>query len=116
MSNVLKNRWIKNLVKGLFVVALLYYLAKKGFLSLDAMRNAFEQWQYIASAYLLLLLAGFASIYRWHILVKAQGIEFPLLRTFELSYVGIFFNIALPGAVSGDVVKAIYVGREVEGK
>jgi uncharacterized protein (TIRG00374 family) len=32
-----------------------------------------------------------------------------------LSFVGNFFNIALPGAVSGDFMKAFYLGKEVSG-
>jgi uncharacterized membrane protein YbhN (UPF0104 family) len=36
-------------------------------------------------------------------------------RVLQLHFIGNFFNVALPGAVSGDFVKAFYIGREVAG-
>jgi hypothetical protein len=53
---------------------------------------------------------------RWHLLLMAQGISLPFVRVMQLTLVGYFFNLALPGAVSGDFVKAFYIGREVEGR
>jgi uncharacterized protein (TIRG00374 family) len=54
-------------------------------------------------------------MWRWHLLLRANEIVIPFKRTLELSFIGSFFNIALPGAVSGDVIKAIYVSK-VPGK
>src|SRR5690242_16977115 len=38
------------------------------------------------------------------------------MKAFQLTMIGNFFNIALPGAVSGDFVKAFYVGKEIRGQ
>ena len=56
------------------------------------------------------------GIFRWNWLLKAQSIHLPLRRVAQLTFIGGFFNIALPGAVSGDFVKAFYVGREIPGQ
>jgi uncharacterized protein (TIRG00374 family) len=88
----------------------------KGFISLDKTRRALADWGHIVPAFLFNVVALCLGILRWQWLLRAQGIKIPLLRTIELSLVGNFFNVALPGAVSGDLVKAFYVGREVEGK
>lgn len=53
---------------------------------------------------------------RWQVLLDAQGAYLPLTRVLELNMVGSFFNIALPGAVSGDFIKAVYVAKQFKEK
>jgi glycosyltransferase 2 family protein len=106
---------IKNALKATFVFVLLYFLAKNGFLSVENTRRALTQWEYILPAAGLMFLNSFLSVFRWHIFLKAQAITLEFGRILRLSFVGNFFNIALPGAVSGDVVKAVYVAKEIHG-
>ena len=113
---ILKSSRLRSLAKLGLVAALLYFLAKRGFLSVEATGRALRQWQYVPPAWGLMLVSTVVSIFRWHLLMRAQGIDLPVRRTYQFGFIGNFFNIALPGAVSGDVVKAIYVGREVAGK
>lgn len=115
-SSLLKNPRIRLGAKLLLVAGLLYFLAKKGFLSVEATGAALTQWQYTMPAAFALFCGTLTAITRWYWLLRAQGIVIPFRRGFSLSLVGMFFNMALPGAVSGDVVKALYVGREVPGK
>jgi uncharacterized protein (TIRG00374 family) len=91
-------------------------LGKKGFISLDQTQRAITQWQYSLPGFLGLVFTSTLGIIRWNWLLKAHDIELPLPRVFQLTYVGNFFNIALPGAVSGDFVKAFYVGKEAQGQ
>jgi uncharacterized protein (TIRG00374 family) len=107
---------LKLLIKVTFVVALLWILAQKGFLSLSETRLAFARLDLILPAIGLLLVTTLLGVSRWKLLLHAQGIELNWLRTLQLTMVGNFFNIALPGAVSGDFVKAWYIGREIPGK
>ncbi|HVE15334.1 MAG TPA: lysylphosphatidylglycerol synthase transmembrane domain-containing protein [Chthoniobacterales bacterium] len=51
---------------------------------------------------------------RWHVLLRAIGINFAWLRTWQLVMVGMFFNFVLPGATGGDVVKIFYAMREAK--
>lgn len=116
MKSFLKSPILRNTVKITFVLGLLYYLAQRGFLSLDATKNAFTRMDHIIPAVLSMLVTNVLTIWRWQLLLKAQGIYLALSRTIQLTLIGNFFNIALPGAVSGDVVKAIYVAKEAPGK
>jgi hypothetical protein len=61
-----------------------------------------------------LLLAGSVLItfVRWWLLVRAQGLSFSLSAALRLGTVGYFFNTFLPGAIGGDVVKAVAIARE----
>lgn len=108
--------WVKFLLKFSFVAVLLWFLVQKGFISLHATGKAFGHLELIVPASLALLLNIFMGSIRWQWLLNAQGIHLPFLRTLELTLIGNFFNVALPGAVSGDFVKAFYIGKELEGQ
>ena len=49
---------------------------------------------------------------------KAQNIRMSFLETYHLGFVGLFYNLMLPSAVGGDVVKAFYAykhsGKKIE--
>lgn len=116
LKALLRNSHFRTAVKFAFVFGLLGFLVHKGFFSIEATKRAFRNWPDLLKGYSVLAIGTVFAIYRWHRLVRAQGINIHPSRTYQLGLVGNFFNIALPGAVSGDVVKAIYVGREAEGK
>jgi uncharacterized protein (TIRG00374 family) len=111
----LKKYW-KGLIKTVLVAGLLYILAKKGFISISATSRAFTQLDTLVPAVVILLLTTLIAVSRWHILLRAQDFHLSWLKTLQLTLIGNFFNIALPGAVSGDFVKAFYLGKEMEGK
>jgi uncharacterized protein (TIRG00374 family) len=92
------------------VLVLLYVLTRKGLISLDATRRAFAHWE-IAPAIAALVVAMLVGTARWHWLLRGRGIHLRPTRTLALALVGNFFSLALPGAVSGDVVKGFYVAK-----
>ncbi|MBY0469971.1 flippase-like domain-containing protein [bacterium] len=105
--------YFKIVLKISVVAALLYFLAAKGFLSISETKKAFRHWQTFA-AISLLVVTSILGATRWQWLLQAQGIRLKWTRVFQLAYIGNFFNIALPGAVSGDFVKAIYISKEIK--
>lgn len=110
------KKYLQLVLKIAVVVGLLVFLSKKGFLSLQDTRRAFDNWQNIAFSFGIIIFCAALGALRWQWLLQAQGIRLGFFRTCELTFVGNFFNIALPGAVSGDFIKAFYVGREVPGQ
>jgi uncharacterized membrane protein YbhN (UPF0104 family) len=50
------------------------------------------------------LIVSVAS-FRWNLLLRVQGICLRAKDLIRLTLIGVFFNISLPGAVSGDLVK-----------
>ena len=109
------SKHLKLVAKITFVLGLLYFLGKKGFISMEQTQHALAQWNLMVPAFLALFFAAILGVYRWQLLLQAHDIHLPLGRTFQLTFVGNFFNIALPGAVSGDFVKAFYIGKETPG-
>jgi hypothetical protein len=103
-------------LKLAFVAVVLWFLARKGFISLEATGRAFRRLDLIIPAVAALFITTLLCVVRWHWLLEAQGIRLGWKRTLQLVFVGNFFNIALPGAVSGDFVKAFYIAQEAHGK
>jgi hypothetical protein len=107
---------VKTIAKTLFVFGLLYFLTQKGFISIQDTKKAFDSWPTLLVVFFVLGCQIFLGSLRWQWLLKAQGIDIKWTRVLELTAVGNFFNIALPGAVSGDFIKAFYVGKDVPGQ
>ncbi len=61
----------------------------------------------------ILLLAALVALtaWRWQVLVAALDLALGRLTAVRLTFVGLFFNIAVPGSTGGDVVKAFYAAR-----
>ncbi|MBN1420027.1 MAG: flippase-like domain-containing protein [Planctomycetes bacterium] len=65
----------------------------------------------LAVALLLFGPISVISVTRWWILLRAIGIPIRYLEALRLTYIGFFFNSAVPGLTGGDVVKAFYIAR-----
>ncbi len=107
---------LKTLAKTAFIFGLLYFLTQKGFISIQDTRRAFDSWPTLLIVFLVLGFQVILGSIRWQWLLKAQNIELKWIRVLELTAVGNFFNIALPGAVSGDFIKAFYIGKDAPGQ
>jgi len=68
----------------------------------------------------LALAASLANIpleaLRWHILLRAQGIDLRLWRTIRVLATSVFFANFLPGAAGGDLIRGVYVYRAAPGR
>jgi len=53
--------------------------------------------------------------YRWLLLLQGQKIQSSTRQTLPLTFIGLFFNLAMPGSVGGDVIKAYYIAQEQPG-
>lgn len=60
-----------------------------------------------------IVAAGLAgSALRWVLLLRSRGVALPFGRAVRLYFIGYFFNLFLPTAVGGDVVRALGVGNQ----
>ena len=64
-----------------------------------------------ALAFGLYLLALTATFFRWFVLVRSVGVAIRPIDAVKLGYIGNVFNLVLPGAVWGDVIKAVFLAR-----
>jgi glycosyltransferase 2 family protein len=64
-----------------------------------------------AAAILLAVAAILLTAIRWRLLLQAVGIEANLSTSARLVWIGLFFNLVVPGLTGGDVVRAVLVAR-----
>jgi uncharacterized membrane protein YbhN (UPF0104 family) len=107
-------------VRGLIINGLLVALAF-GLLAWTIRGNWSQIQQVIASRPDLRLFALALVIYvcslllsfvRWYFLVKALELPFQLRDAMRLGFIGNVFNLVIPGAVGGDLIKAAFLCRE----
>lgn len=67
----------------------------------------------LLGAFLLTFSTVVIGAWRWQILLSALGAQISFLRIFSVTLVGQFFNVFLPGAYGGDIVRASLLYRQV---
>lgn len=75
-----------------------------------------KQWDLLAAAALVSLVAVSLTMVRWCYLVRAVGIPFSMKGAFRLGFLGYLFNLAPMGIVGGDLLKAVFLARDNPGK
>lgn len=70
------------------------------------------QWPFLVLAVLVCFAAIVLTFYRWYLLVWALGFPFTFRDALRLGFLGYLFNYVSPGAVGGDLVKAVLLVRE----
>ena len=77
-------------------------------------RELEARWMWAALG--LLFAAAGASIVRWWRLLAVAGCRTSLGRVSQLTFLGFFFNLVVPGLTGGDVIKAALVVRDNPGR
>lgn len=111
MSSKLKST-LWSALRWFFSVAILYWLFSSGKLSglkeLDRLLHYPGLFSLavlgVASNYIL-------NFFRWQILLKGIGVLIPFRQIVRLSMIGQYFSIIMPGAVGGDIIKAVYIAK-----
>lgn len=99
--------FLKFAVAGL----LIYWCVATGKIELSRLAGVLVGWRWMVLGVALALIGGCVGVLRWRVLLYAQGIKVSFFSAFRLTYIGFFFNLVIPGATGGDVVKAVYVAR-----
>lgn len=107
---------LKLAAKFAFGFGILIYMVHSGRLDLEVVRRGFSHGPALAGSALLVLVALAASLYRWGLLMRGQGISFSGPQLVRYGMIGAFFNTTMPGAVSGDLIKAWYVLADRKGQ
>ncbi len=90
-------------------------LALLGWQNQDQFEQLLEneiRWQFLGLAFLVCFGAIVLTFYRWYLLVWALDFPFTFRDSLRLGFLGYFFNFVSPGAIGGDLVKAVLMVRE----
>ena len=105
------NALLKVGVRAAVSLGLLFWLFKR-----VSLGDVFASFATIApavwfSALFLYLVSQVLSSIRWFILARALGFEGRILTFLKYYFVGMFFNLFLPSAIGGDVLKVFFLSR-----
>ena len=112
---------MKKIVVTLFqlaaTISVLYWVyhdPEKRAQMVEALKNA--QYQWVVIGILAYVLVEIAAAFRWHVLLKVQGIHLSLPRLSGLFLIGMFYNQFLPGGTGGDIIKSYFLLKETPDK
>lgn len=100
---------LKLIFKFSFATALVVWLVNSGRLDFRLIGESLQRPSLIIIALSLILTQCLISALRWKLLLQVESKKtFPLLQVVKLTWIGLFFNSFLPGAVTGDLIKLVY--------
>lgn len=108
------KRFIKLLIKILITVVCFWYISKKIDFSeaLLSMQNA--NWLYLFLSVLLYVLSKIVAAYRLNIYFKNINLHLPPWQNLKLYWLGMFYNLFLPGSISGDAYKVVILNKRLK--
>ena len=105
---------MKALLKIIFASAILAWLVSTGKLDLSLVKQSMAHPHLWAGALLLLSVQAIIAGYRWKILLKTKSREtLSTIHIIKVNWIGLFFSVFLPGIVTGDLFKLLYI-RDVD--
>lgn len=108
------NRKHVSLVVRLAVAVLLVgWLVRSGSIDFRALSVFFDHPLLLSANLALFVGTYLVAAVRWRMLLKVSGIPLAWGRAVQLTFTGAFFNVVAPGNIGGEVVKAVYVGRDL---
>ena len=108
----LSGKQIVLLVQGAVTVTLLTVVFQRvDAAALRAALTGLPLWL-IGLSFLTVLFGHILYAYRWHVLMRALGMEPDITIVVQQHFVGTFMSNFLPSTVGGDVAKVYYVGRD----
>lgn len=103
------NNLIKLTLKMTFSVAIIAWLLKSGKLDFSLINRSLSSGYQWLICFLLLVIQAIGASLRWRWLLginSSRPISVP--KTIKVTWIGLFFNSFLPGAVTGDLIKLVY--------
>lgn len=99
-------------VKAGVAAALLSWLVRSGSLDFGALGKVLRSPTLMAYDVAVFVSATILSTLRWGALLRIVDVRPRFFRLLQLQLSALFFNVVIPGAVGGDVVKNLYVARD----
>lgn len=101
-----------NAIKLLVAAGLLYWLVTSGKLDFKLLFDLAGHPVAVTLAIIFSVLNFVLISYRWESILRARSqVRLPILGLLRITWIGQFFSSVLPGSVSGDLVKILYVQR-----
>jgi uncharacterized membrane protein YbhN (UPF0104 family) len=101
-----------NALKIFLAAGLLYWLVSSGKLDFKLLLKLRDYPFAVFGAIFLTVTNYILVSYRWETILRARAqVHLPILDLLKITWIGQFFSSVLPGSVSGDLVKILYVQK-----
>jgi len=105
-------KWVKLLLKIAVTVACLWYVSTKIDFREAGAAVKKASWVWLLAAFLVYMISKLIGAKRLTIYFKNIGIDLPVWQNIKLYWLGMFYNLFLPGAITGDAYKVILLTKE----
>lgn len=107
-------RWLKLLLKIAITALCFWYISKKINFSqaLAAVQTA--NWLYLSCSVLLYIFSKLVAALRLNIYFRNIGLLLPRKQNLKLYWLGMFYNLFLPGSISGDAYKVVLLNKRLK--
>jgi len=108
------SKYLTLLLKIGVTIVCFWYISKK--IDFNAARDAFlkANWLWLSFAVILLMLSKLFSAFRLNIYFRNIQIHLPEWRNIKLYWLGMFYNLFLPGSISGDAYKVVLLKKKYD--
>ena len=105
------SKYLKLLLKIAITILCFWYISRK--IDFHAAKDAFLKsgWSWLFLATILLMLSKLFSAFRLNIYLRNIGIDLPEWENIKLYWLGMFYNLFLPGSISGDAYKIVLLKK-----
>jgi uncharacterized membrane protein YbhN (UPF0104 family) len=117
LNNKKQESQVRRLVKLFIKVAItalcFWYISKKiNFTNaFEALKNAI--WLLLIASVVVYILSKIIAAYRLNIYFKNIGLILPQWENLKLYWLGMFYNLFLPGSISGDAYKVVLLNKKL---
>jgi hypothetical protein len=108
---LINRRLLWDIAKLAVVAVVFVLLYRTGKIDIETLRLATARPGLVLAALILYFCAVVFTVERWRWLLRAVDTHIAFAPAFNLTFIGAFFSVALPGAVGGDIVKAYYLAK-----
>jgi uncharacterized membrane protein YbhN (UPF0104 family) len=98
-------------LKVFFGAIVFAWMVLSGKLDLARVGKSLTHWPLILGIVAIAYGQVAITALRWELLLRAQSIMLPFRRAWGLTMIGMLFNVVIPGAVGGDLIKGYYIAR-----
>jgi len=108
------TKWLKLAAKILISGLCLWYVSGKIDFSKAAEAIRAANWLYLVLALLLFIASKLVSAVRLNLYFNNTGLRLTTFQNLRLYSLGMFYNLLLPGSISGDAYKVILLKRKYD--
>ncbi len=115
MNDPKKRSWKTQALLTAIALALLALAVYKNRGKIQDVFARTPDYRLFAIAFFVYMAALLSTFYRWYLLARAVDFPFKIRDAFRLGFIGNVFNLVIPGAVGGDLIKVVFLCREQPG-